>query len=122
MAKKILIVDDEAQMVEMLKLRLRANGYDIITAYDGQEALDKAWKEAPDLIVLDVMMPKIDGYKVCGLLKQDTRYAKMKIVMLTARTQDQDKSMGQDVGVDAFLIKPFEPADLLGKIKELLGE
>ena len=122
MAKKILIVDDEKQMVEMMKMRLEANNYGVITAYDGQDGLDKAKKETPDLIILDLMLPKMDGYKVCGLLKHDARYSKIPIILFTARAQEEDKAMGKDVGADAYITKPFDPGTLLNKIKELLVE
>jgi len=122
MAKKIiLIIEDEIGMVEMLKLRLEANGYDVISALDGMAGLEKARKEKPDLIILDLMLPKMDGYKVCALLKKDTQYAKIPIILFTARAQESDKQMGKDVGADAYITKPFEPQVLLGKIKELLG-
>ncbi|NQT94853.1 MAG: response regulator [Candidatus Omnitrophica bacterium] len=120
-AKKILLVDDETDMVDIVKLRLEANGYEVITAYDGQEALDKAKTESPDLIILDLMLPKIDGYKVCRLLKFDQKYKSIPIIMFTARVQDEDKKMGEEVGADAYITKPFEPQVLLSKIKELLG-
>lgn len=120
--KKILLVDDEKDLVEMVSFRLQASGYEIITAYDGQEALEKAKKEKPDLIILDLMLPKMDGYKVCGLLKTDARYNKIPIIMFTAMAQDSDKQMGQEVGADAYITKPFEPQVLLEKIRELLKE
>lgn len=123
MAKaKLLIVDDEKDLVETLTFRLEANDYEVIKAFDGQDGLDKAKKEKPDLIILDLMLPKMDGYKVCGLLKADARYSKVPIILFTARAQESDKKMGEDVGANAYITKPFEPQVLLGKIKELLGE
>jgi len=122
MAKRILLVDDEKDLVEMVSFRLTASGYEVTPAYDGEEALDKARKLKPDLIVLDLMLPKIDGYKVCGLLKGDTRYNKIPVIMFTARAQDSDKETGLAMGADAYITKPFEPQALLGKIKELLKE
>jgi len=122
MGKKILIVDDEAQLVEMMKMRLEATNYDVVTAYDGQEGFDKARNEKPDLIILDLMLPKMDGYKVCGLLKKDTRYSKIPIIMFTARAQEEDKKLGEEMGAEAYITKPFEANTLLAKIKELLGE
>lgn len=120
MAKKILLVDDEKDLVETLTLRLKASGYEVIPAYDGQEALDKAKSEKPDLIILDLMLPKMDGYKVCGLLKADARYKKIPIVMFTARAQESDRDIGMEVGADGYITKPFEAKALLGKIEELL--
>ena len=121
MAKKILLVDDEPELVEMVKTRLKANNYEVITASDGQEGLDKAKREKPDLIILDIMLPRMDGYKVCGLLKADTRHNKIPIIMFTARAHESDKKLGKELGADAYITKPFESVELLGKINELLG-
>lgn len=120
MKKRILLVDDEKELVQTVTMRLEANGYEVIPAYDGKEALDKAKKEKPDLIILDLMLPKMDGYKVCGLLKADARYNKIPIIMFTARAQEEDIKMGQEVGAEAYIIKPFEPKALLDKIQELI--
>jgi len=120
--KRILIIDDEEQLVEMVKMRLEAAGYSVLCAFDGKEGIEKAKREKPDLIILDLMLPKMDGYKICGLLKSDARYNKIPIVMFTARAQDEDIGLGRELGVDAYIIKPFDPKLLLGKIKELLGE
>ena len=120
--KKILVVDDEVQLVDMVKMRLEANNYDVITAYDGQEALDKAHKEKPDLIILDLMLPKMDGYKVCRMLKFDEKYKSIPIVMFTARAQEEDEKVGMEVGADAYITKPFDPQLLLDKIQELVGK
>ena len=118
--KRILVVDDEAILVEEIKIRLESSNYEVITAYDGQEALDKTGEEKPDLIVLDLMLPKIDGYKVCGLLKSDWRYSRIPIIILTAVFHD-DKEMDLEVGADAYIMKPFDPKVLLSKIRDLLG-
>jgi DNA-binding response OmpR family regulator len=122
MSKKILLVDDEKDLVETLTFRLEANGYGVIKAYDGQEGLDKARSEKPDLIILDLMLPKMDGYKVCRMLKFDDKYKSIPIILFTARAQESDKKLGQEVGADAYITKPFEPQILLSKIKELLKE
>jgi two-component system, OmpR family, alkaline phosphatase synthesis response regulator PhoP len=122
MAKKILVVDDEKDLVETVTFRLQASGYEVISAYDGQEGLEKAKKEKPDLIILDLMLPRMDGYKVCGLLKADSRYSKIPIILFTARAQESDKKMGEEVGGDAYITKPFDPPALLAKIKELLKD
>ncbi|MBU1112369.1 MAG: response regulator [Candidatus Omnitrophica bacterium] len=119
--KRILVVDDEQALAELVKMRLETNGYEVLSAFDGQEALDKARKEKPDLIILDLMLPKIDGYKVCRMLKFDEKYKKIPIILFTARAQESDKKMGQDVGADSYIVKPFEPKALLAKIKELTG-
>ncbi len=122
MAKRILVVDDEQDIVKMVGLRLKANGYEVLSANDGQQGLETAQKEKPDLIILDVMMPKMDGYKVCGLLKKDSRFAKTPIIIFTAKAQDKDKDLGREVGANAYLTKPFDPPVLIAKVKELLGE
>ena len=119
---KILLVDDEIQLITMVQMRLEANGYEVITANDGQEGLEKAKSENPDLIMMDVMMPKMDGYKVCGLLKNDTRYSKIPVILFTARVQQDDKELGGEVDADAYVTKPFEPYVLLAKIEELLNK
>jgi len=116
--RRILLVDDEFNLVEMIKLRLEAAGYEVLTAFDGQTAYDIARKEKPDLIVLDVMLPKMDGYKVCGLLKKDAKYSKIPILMFTAKAQEEDKQLGKDLGADGYLSKPFEPQVLMNKIAE----
>ena len=117
---RILIVDDEEDIVALLKMRLEAEGYEILVASDGQEALDIAKREIPDLIILDLMLPKIDGYKVCRMLKFDERYKKIPIILFTARSQSSDKDLGMEVGANAYLTKPFDPAVLLDNIKKLL--
>jgi len=122
MAKKILLVDDETDLVEMVKMRLEANGYEVVPAYDGQDGLEKARSLKPDLIILDLMLPKMDGYKVCRMLKFDEKYKNIPIVLFTARVQEADQKMGEEVGANAYITKPFEPQALLDKIKELLGE
>jgi DNA-binding response OmpR family regulator len=118
--KRILIIDDEADLVDMLSLRLQANDYEVITAADGQEGLDKARKEKPDLIILDLMLPKMDGYKVCRMLKFDEKFKQIPIILFTARAQESDVRLGEEVGADAYLTKPFEPDVLLAKMKELI--
>ncbi len=120
MAKKILLVDDEPHIIMMLENRMKHAGYDVITASDGQEALVKAHKEKPDLIILDLMLPKLDGYKVCRMLKFDEKYKHIPIIMLSARAQEADKKMGETVGADGYITKPFEPQVLLGKVSDLL--
>lgn len=121
MKKKILLVDDEVDLVETVKYRLEKSGYEVIPAYDGQEALDKARREKPDLIILDLMLPKIDGYKICRMLKFDTKYKHIPIILFTARAQESDEKLGYETGADFYIKKPYEPQILLSKIKELLG-
>lgn len=117
---KILLVEDEQVIAKMVKARLETNNYEVLVAIDGAEGLEKARKENPDLIILDLMLPKMDGYKVCGLLKGDSRYAKIPIMMFTARAQESDVNLGKEVGADAYIAKPFKAEELLVKIAELL--
>ncbi|MBN1869177.1 MAG: response regulator [Candidatus Omnitrophica bacterium] len=120
--KRILIIDDELELIKAVQIRLQQADYEALVAYDGQEGLEKAKKENPDLIILDLMLSKMDGYKVCGLLKADTRYHKIPIIMFTARVQESDKKMGREMGADAYITKPFDHQILLDKIKELIQE
>ncbi|MBT3182163.1 MAG: response regulator [Deltaproteobacteria bacterium] len=122
MPKKILVIDDERDLVETLKFRLDAAGYEVHAAYDGQEGLKKTRDVIPDLIILDVMMPALDGYQVCRMLKFDAKYEDIPIIMLTARGQDSDKATGGEVGADIYLTKPFESSVLMEKIKKLLDD
>jgi two-component system, OmpR family, alkaline phosphatase synthesis response regulator PhoP len=118
--KKIMIVDDEAQLVDLIKLRLEKEEYQVAVAYDGEEALHKIRQEKPDLIILDLMLPKMDGYMICSLFKRDKRFSHVPIILFTARSQAEDIQLGEKVGADAYITKPYEPQILLDKIKELL--
>lgn len=118
--KRILIADDEEDVVTTLQFTLEKEGYQCLTAYDGKEALDKAKGENPDLIVLDIMMPKMNGYEVSRLLKFDARFKHIPIVMLTARTQAKDKEIGRDTGADVYITKPFEMDDLVSTVHNIL--
>ena len=115
---KILIVDDEKDIVETLSFMLQAKGYEIISAYDGEEGLKLAKEEKPNLIILDVMMPKINGYKICRLLKYDAKYKNIPIIMVTARSQDNDKLIGEETGANEYITKPFEFSDVLNVINK----
>ncbi len=119
-AKKILIVDDEQDIVETLKFMLEAEGYECFCAYDGENGLNLAKEIIPDLMILDVMMPKINGYKISRLLKYDTKYKDIPIIMVTARSQEEDKLIGQETGVNEYITKPFELDDIIKKVKEYL--
>ena len=120
--KKILIAEDSPTILEIVKNILEQEGYSVITAIDGQEALTKAKKESPDLIILDLVLPKIDGYKVCGMLKFDKNFSKIPVIILTARAGEEDKKMAADVKADEYIVKPFEPEVFLPKVKKLLKE
>jgi len=119
--KKILIVDDEVDLVEVNESLLTANGYEVITAYDGLEGLKIAREEKPDLIILDLNMPKLDGYQVCRLIKFDTTLNNIPIIMLTARDKNIDKAQGEEVKVDLYLTKPYEIEELLQSVKGFIG-
>ena len=118
--KRILVVDDEKDLVETLTYRLEANNYEVIMACDGQEGLEKARSENPDLIILDLMLPKLDGYKVCRMLKFDEKYSHIPVILLTARDRQADRELAKSVGANAYITKPFDSKLLLGKISELL--
>ena len=120
--KRILIIDDEEDFVFNLKTSLENEGFEIITAKDGQEGLLKAQEENPDLLLLDIMMPNLNGYQVCRLLKYDDKFKHIPIIMLTARSLDKDKITGDEMGADLFMMKPFENSYLISKIKELLDK
>lgn len=119
--KKILIVDDEADIIEILQFVLEENGYKCITAFDGEEGLKLAREASPDLIILDVMMPKINGYKISRLLKYDNKYKNIPILMITARAQEEDKIIGEETGADEYITKPFQIDYVLEKVKSYLG-
>ena len=118
--KRILLIEDEADMVYALTLQLEAVNYEILSATDGQTGLDMARKEKPDLIILDLMLPKMDGYKVCRMLKFDKKYKRIPIIMFTAKVQERDLKLGHEVGADAYITKPFDARILLDKISALL--
>jgi two-component system alkaline phosphatase synthesis response regulator PhoP len=121
-AKKILVVDDEIDLVETLRFPLELEGYNVLVSHDGEDALNQARKEKPDLILLDLMLPKLDGYKVCRLLKFDERYKHIPVLMLTAKTQEKDKILGMETGADEYITKPFEMDYLIEKIKAYLSK
>ena len=116
--EKILIIDDEAQLVDMFKMRLEANNYDVIAAYDGEEGLDKAQKENPDIILLDIQMPRMDGYQTLKKLREDSRTESIPVIMLTAKSQAVDVSQAAGLGANDYIVKPFDPQTLMQKIKE----
>ena len=120
MPKKILLVDDESQLLAMMTLRLNAKGYEVIAAADGNEALEKVREQQPDLVVLDVMMPKLDGFHVCRMIKFDEKTQNIPVIILTAKSQKEDQDIGKDVKADAYLTKPFDSQVLLEKIENLL--
>jgi two-component system alkaline phosphatase synthesis response regulator PhoP/two-component system response regulator VicR len=119
MPKKILAVDDERHIVRLVEVNLQRAGYEVVTAYDGKEALEKIKTENPDLVVLDVMMPYMDGFEVLKNLKADPVTAEIPVIMLTAKAQDADVFRGWQSGVDCYLTKPFNPMELLTFVKRI---
>ena len=114
------MIEDEADFLEFLKMRLEANGYEVIGAVDGKEGFEKARSEKPDLILLDLMLPKVDGFWVCNFLKHDARFSSIPIIILTAKTGEASIKLAKDCGADEYVQKPFDVADLLKKISSLL--
>ncbi len=118
--KKILVVDDEPDILMGIKDLLTFEGFQVITAEDGQTALSVARKENPDLIILDLMLPKLDGYKVCRLLKFDKKRKDLPILMLTARTQAEEKQMGLAMHANEYIFKPYNAQELVNLVKKYL--
>jgi len=117
MNKSILVVDDDPKIVEIVSLYLKREGYRVLAAYDGRQALEMAREKRPDLIVLDLMLPGLDGMDVCRLLRDESD---VPILMLTARASDEDKLHGFDVGADDYLTKPFNPRELVARVRAIL--
>ena len=117
----ILVADDDLDNLNIIKLKLTAHGLDVVTARDGEQALRMARESPPSLIILDVMMPKLSGFKAARLIKFDARLSNIPLILLTARTQDTDRSTGEEVGADLYLTKPFDPEVLLKEVQRLLG-
>jgi DNA-binding response OmpR family regulator len=117
MNRTILVVDDDRKIVDLVSLYLKRDGYSVLTAYDGQEALDVARRKQPDLIVLDLLLPELEGADVCRLLRTESR---VPIIMLTARSTDDDKLLGLDIGADDYLTKPFNPRELVARVRAVL--
>lgn len=118
--EKILIVEDEKDIVKMLEYNLKKEGFRVITAYDGEEATDLATREHPDIVLLDLMLPGIDGLEVCKSLKAQNKSKDIPIIMLTAKSQEADKVLGLELGADDYVTKPFSPRELLARIKAVL--
>ena len=117
---KILVVDDEPDAVELIKFNLKAAGYDVITAADGDEALKKARALLPNLILLDLMLPEVDGLEVCKIRRRDARISAIPIIMLTAKAAEIDRVLGLELGADDYVTKPFSPRELILRVKRLL--
>lgn len=117
---KILIVDDESPIVTALQFLMTQNGYQVMVAYDGEEAIEAIMKFRPDLVLLDIMLPGIDGYEVCEIVRLNPEWRDTRIIFLTAKGREEDIAKGLILGADAYITKPFANAQILAKVKELL--
>lgn len=120
MARKILVVDDEPDAVDLVQFNLKNAGYEVVTAADGAEALKMARDFSPDLVLLDVMLPEIDGLEVCKMLRRDPATSGTPIIMLTAKAAEIDRVLGLELGADDYVTKPFSPRELVLRVKNLL--
>jgi len=120
MAKKILIADDEPNIVISLEFLLKREGYQVVVAHDGVEALARVRAERPDLAILDVMMPQRNGFEVCQDLRQDPEFKDLRIMMLTAKGRDTEVSKGLALGADVYMTKPFSTRELISRVKTLI--
>ena len=121
MIKKVLIADDEQNIVISLDFLLRREGFEVLVAADGEEALAKIRSDRPDLVLLDVMMPKMNGFDVCQALRADPELASIRVLMLTAKGRDTEVTTGLGLGADAYMTKPFSTKELVVKVRALLG-
>lgn len=117
---KIMVIDDEPDIVKLVKISLEMANFEVVEAYSGKEALEKATKIVPDLFLLDIMMPEMNGYEVCAQLKAREATRNVPVVMLTAKGQKGDAEQGLKVGADDYIIKPFDPYELGEQIHEML--
>jgi two-component system alkaline phosphatase synthesis response regulator PhoP len=120
MKEKILIVEDDKDIAKMLEYNLKKEGFKVITASDGEDGLDLAVRQYPDLILLDLMLPGMDGLEVCKALKKESKTGLIPVIMLTAKGQESDKVVGLELGADDYVTKPFSPRELIARIKAVL--
>jgi len=120
--KRILLIEDEPDILKTTAILLQTEGFEVLTAIDGIEGLEKARTENPDLIITDIMLPKLDGYKLCRMLKFDEKYKNIPIIFFTARAQEADEQLGREVCADAYIKKPTDPKFLIEKVKEIIGK
>jgi two-component system alkaline phosphatase synthesis response regulator PhoP len=118
---RILVVDDEIYIVHILDFSLGMEGYEVVTALDGEAALEKVAQQKPDLIVLDIMMPKLDGYETCKALKSQEETRDIPVILLSAKGRNVDQKTGFEVGADDYITKPFSPRKLVERINAILG-
>lgn len=119
--KKILVVDDEKELVKLITFHMTISGYDVLSAKNGIEALEVCQRELPDLIILDIMLPRIDGWEVCRRLRQDPRTRNIPVIMLSALSELNDKLKGFNLGIDDYVTKPFSPRELVVRVKRVLA-
>ena len=120
MKEKILIVEDEKDIIKMLEYNLKKEGFKVIDARDGEDALDLALREHPNLVLLDLMLPGMDGFEVCKALKKETKTASIPVIMLTAKSHESDKVVGLELGADDYVSKPFSVRELIARMKAVL--
>ena len=118
--KKILVGDDEVDFLKVLKLNLEDNCYEVVTAFDGEEALKKIKSENPDAVILDIMLPKLNGEEVCKVIRNDPVFGETPVIMVTGKATDVDRIVGRVIGADIYITKPFDFKQLLSAIKKLL--
>ena len=117
----MLVVDDDEVIRQLIAVNLTLEGFDVATAIDGQDCLDKVQAIGPDVITLDVMMPRLDGWETAVQLRKNPQTSHVKVMLITARAQEEDRSFGREIGVDAYLTKPFDPGEMIRVVRELAG-
>jgi DNA-binding response OmpR family regulator len=118
---RVLVVDDDEVIRQLIAVNLTLEGFEVVTAVDGKDCLEKVIEADPDVITLDVMMPRLDGWVTATQLRRNPETAGIKVVLITARAQEDDRSRGRQIGVDAYLTKPFDPAEMIRVVRELAG-
>jgi DNA-binding response OmpR family regulator len=118
---RVLVVDDDEVIRQLIAVNLTLEGFEVVTAVDGRDCLEKVGQADPDVITLDVMMPRLDGWVTATQLRKNPKTAGIKVVLITARAQEDDRSRGRQIGVDAYLTKPFDPAEMIRVVRELAG-
>jgi CheY-like chemotaxis protein len=121
-AGRVLVVDDDDVIRQLITVNLELEGFDVVTAVDGQDALDKVKDAQPRVITLDVMMPRLDGWEAAARLRSDPETAHIKVILLSARAQEADLQRGERIGVDAYLTKPFDPDELIDLVRRLMND
>lgn len=122
MSRTVLIVDDEEYIVTSLEYVVKSAGYEVAIAHDGEQAMEKVTAIVPDLLILDVMMPKLDGFEVCEKIRANPLWKSIRIIMLTAKGRDSEREKGMSLGADAYMTKPFSTRDILKQVVDLLGD